>query len=65
MKPKADDEGIEAVRDVRMKISADHAHDARQLVEHYLAEQEAFQARMLGRLATTHAHLVSDATRRR
>ena len=40
MKTKADDEGVQAVRDVRKKISAEHANDPKTLVDHYLAEQE-------------------------
>ena len=43
----ADDEGTQAVRDVREKISAECANDAKTIVDHYLAEQERYQNRLL------------------
>ena len=47
MATRSDDEGIQAVRDVRKKISAECANDPRKLVEHYLAEQERYRERLL------------------
>ncbi len=44
---QADDEGIQAVRDVRKKISAECANDPKKLVDHYMAEQERYRERLL------------------
>jgi hypothetical protein len=66
MKTKADDEGVQAVRDVRTMISAEHANDATKLVDHYLAEQERYRERLLGHVgAAQPADAADDATRRR
>jgi hypothetical protein len=39
MPTKAEDEGIQAVRDVRDGISAECANDPKRIVEHYVAQQ--------------------------
>ena len=44
---KKDDEGIRAVRDVRVKISAEFDNDPEKLVEHYMKEQERYRERLL------------------
>lgn len=44
---KIDDEGIQAVRDVRKKISAEFDNDPKKLVEHYMVEQEKYHNRLL------------------
>ncbi len=43
----AEDEGIQAVRDIRRKISKEYANDPGKLIDHYLAEQEHYQERLL------------------
>ena len=52
MTTRSDDEGIQAVRDVRKKISAECANHPGKLVEHYLAEQERYRERLLGPVVT-------------
>jgi len=42
-----EDEGIQAVRDVRKAISAEFDDDPDKLVEHYIAEQEQHRDRLL------------------
>ena len=42
-----DDEGLEAVRDVRKAISAEFDDDPERLVEHYIAQQERHRDRLL------------------
>jgi hypothetical protein len=66
MKTNADDEGVEAVRDIRTKISSEYANDAKKLVDHYLAEQERFRGRLLGPVAAAaqQADAADDAPRR-
>ena len=44
---KANDEGIQAVRDVRREISTECANDPKKLVDHYVAEQERYRERLL------------------
>ena len=44
---KTDDEGIRAVRNVRKEISAEFDNDPQKLIEHYMAEQEKHQNRLL------------------
>ncbi len=51
---KGNDEGIQAVRDVRKKISAECANDPKRLVEHYVAEQERYRERLLRPVAAQH-----------
>lgn len=41
------DEGTQAVRDIRKKISAECANDPRKLVAHYMKEQERYRERLL------------------
>lgn len=41
------DEGIQAVRDVREKISAEFDNDPEKLVKHYMAQQERYRHRLL------------------
>lgn len=65
MKANADDEGIRAVRDVRVKISAEHANDPDRLVEHYLAEQERYRGRLLRVVAGQQGDAADDASHRR
>ena len=42
-----EDEGIQAVRDVRKAISAEFDDDPDRLVEHYMLEQERHRDRLL------------------
>ena len=56
----AEDEGNQAVRDIRKKISAECANDPRKLIDHYLAEQEHYRERLLRPVAPQPA----DATER-
>jgi hypothetical protein len=44
---KTEDEGIRAVREVRVKISAEFDNDPVKIVEHYIAEQVKYRDRML------------------
>ena len=44
---KKDDEGIQRVRDVRKRISAEFGNDPEKLVEHYMMEQERYRDRMV------------------
>lgn len=41
------DEGIRAVRDVRVKISSEFANDPERLVKHYIEQQERYRDRLL------------------
>ncbi len=50
MKP---DPPIDAIRDVRHRISASVDHDPKQLVEYYRKLQEQYQARIVSRGAQT------------
>jgi len=52
MAEKTEDEGIRAVRDVRKKISAEFDNDPQKLIEHYIAEQEKYQDRLLRQAVT-------------
>jgi hypothetical protein len=65
MTTRADDEGIEVVRDVRKKISAEFANDPAKLVDHYLAEQKRYRARLLRPIAAQQGDAADDASRRR
>ncbi len=40
-------DGIRAVREVRVKISAEFDNDPEKLVEHYMKEQERYRERLL------------------
>ena len=42
-----EDEGIQAVRDVRQAISAEFDDDPEKLVEHYIVQQEQHRDRLL------------------
>jgi hypothetical protein len=44
---KKEDEGIQAVRDVREKISAEFENDPEKLVAHYMVEQKRYRERLL------------------
>lgn len=44
---KANDEGLQAVRDIRKEISTQCANDPKKLVDHYVAEQERYRERLL------------------
>jgi hypothetical protein len=46
-----EDEGIQAVRDIRKRISSEFGNDPEKLVEHYLREQERYRDRMLAGVA--------------
>ena len=46
------DEGIQAVRDVREKISAAYENDPERIVTHYLTEQDRYKDRLLKPLLT-------------
>lgn len=52
---KSDDEGIQAVRDVRKEISAEYANDPKRLVEHYVKEQERYRERLVGPVSAQRA----------
>ena len=65
MTTKAEDEGIRAVRDVRMKISAECANNPKKLVEHYVAEQQRYRGRLLRPVAAQQSDAADDASRRR
>ena len=66
MKTNADDEGVQAVRDVRAEISAEHTSNAKALVDHYLAEQASYPERLLEPRDAAHpADGADDAARRR
>ena len=43
MKP---DQGLEATRAIREKISRDYGNDPRRLIEHYIAQQRRFGDRL-------------------
>jgi hypothetical protein len=62
---KTEDEGIRPVREVRGKISAEFGNDPVRLVDHYLAEQERYRARLLPPVAAQRADAADDASRRR
>lgn len=62
---KKEDEGIQAVRDVRKKISAEFDNDPEKLVEHYMMEQERYRDRLLEPLAARQGSQADDASRRR
>jgi len=42
-----EDEGIQAVRDVRKAISAEFGDDPERLVEHYIGQQELHRDRLI------------------
>jgi len=65
MTTNADDEGIQAVRDVREKISAECANDPRRLVDRYVAEQERYRERLLPSVAARRGDATDGASRRR
>lgn len=44
---KKTDEGLDHLRAVRHKISAEHQHDPKRLVEHYEKLQEKYADRLL------------------
>ena len=50
-----EDEGIQAVRDVRKAISEKFDDDPEKLVEHYIAEQEQHRDRLLRSIAAQQA----------
>ncbi len=50
-----EDEGNQAVRDVRKAISAEFDDDAEKLVEHYIMEQERHRDRLLRPVAVQQA----------
>ena len=50
-----EDEGIQAVRDVRKAISEEFDDDPEKLVEHYIAEQEQHHDRLLRSIAAQQA----------
>ena len=52
---KSNDEGIQAVRDVRKEISKECANDPKKLVDHYVAEQERYRERLLRPVASQQA----------
>ncbi len=62
---KSEDEGIQAVRDVRKKISAECGNDPEKLVEHYMREQERYRDRLLRPVAVPQAGPADKAPRRR
>jgi len=62
---KNEDEGIQAVRDVRKRISAEFGNDPEKLVEHYIMEQERYRDRMLQPVAAQQGDAAHDASRRR
>ena len=47
MTPPDDDPVIDEIRAIRMRISAEHGHDTRRLVEHYMKLQERHRDRLL------------------
>lgn len=44
---KSEDEGIQAVRDVRKAISAEFGNDPKRYIEHLRQEEERYRDRML------------------
>ena len=65
MTKKINDEGIQAVRDVREKISAECANDPKRLVDHYVAEQQRYRERLLPPVTTQQDDAADGASRRR
>ena len=59
---KANDEGIQAVRDVREAISAEYGNDPKRLVDHYVAEQERYRERLVGPAADQQSDAADDAS---
>jgi hypothetical protein len=47
MTPPEDDPVIDEIRAIRMRISAEHGHDTRRLVEHLMKLQERHRDRLL------------------
>ncbi|HXV62565.1 MAG TPA: hypothetical protein VEK15_17835 [Vicinamibacteria bacterium] len=62
---KNDDKGIQAVRDVRKKISAEFDNDPDRLVEHYILEQERYRERLLKPVAAPLGEPLKSGSRRR
>jgi len=58
MPTNIEDEGIQAVRDVRESISSEWANDPGRIVGHYLAEQERYRDRLLKTVAAPRADAV-------
>lgn len=52
---KKTDPGLEHIRQVRHKISAEHQHDPKKLVEHYEKLQTKYADRLLDPAATDEA----------
>ena len=61
---RADDEGIQAVRDVRKEISAECENDPKKLVDHYVAVQERYRERLLRPVAAQQTGATDEASRR-
>ena len=59
------DEGIQTVRDVRTKISAEFDNDPEKLVEHYMIEQERYRDRLLQPSTAQPADAANQASRHR
>lgn len=62
---KKEDEGIQAVRDVRKTISAEFGNDPEKLVEHYIKQQNRHRDRLLQPIAAQQGDAADDASRRR
>ena len=60
-----EDEGVQAVRDVRELISAEFGNDPEKLVEHYIIEQERYRDRLLGAVTAQHGDTADDSRRGR
>jgi len=58
------DEDIQAVRDVRERISAEFDNDPERLVAHYVMEQEKYRGRLLRPVAAQQPDGTQNAPRR-
>ncbi len=48
---KKTDPGLEHIREIRHKISEEHAHDPKRLIEHYRQIEEKYKDRILDPVA--------------
>ncbi len=51
-----DDPAIATIREVRHRISAEHAHDPRKVVEYYIEMQKQYQERLVESPAAEEKH---------
>lgn len=62
---KNEDEGIRAVREVRLKISSEFGNDPEKLVEHYMEQQKRYRDRLLPSVAAHQDDTADAASPRR